>query len=95
MGTSAYKLASAEQSETQLHISMSPKYKLRIHPAANTHAITSVTMPIFRRHGLKKSPMIHTAVSGTVSMIFFGVDFRGLLISNHAESRVSGMTIDQ
>jgi len=45
----------------------------------NTHAITSVTHPAFRRHGVKNSPMIHVPLTGVGSVIFVGADGRGLL----------------
>src|SRR5260370_1010183 len=47
---------------------------LLTHPAANTHAITSVTHPPFRRQGLKKSRMVRFR-----GWRWFGFLFRGRL----------------
>ena len=55
--------------------------KLLNQAAISPHAITSVTHPAFRRHGLKKLPMIQGASTGLGSLDFSGIGPRGLLRS--------------
>ena len=68
---------------------------LLAHAPINTNAIMSVSKPVFRRQPLMKSPMIHTLSAGIGSSDYIDFAGSGLVMSRNAESRVSGMTMDQ
>ena len=60
-----------------------------IHPAADINAINSVSSPTFLRHPLKISPMIQVLSLAIDSVIFFGVDLRGLVSRRQAEIKAN------